>query len=353
MQYNINELLSEAVRLGASDLHLTTAIPPVFRIMGALVNAGEEKLTPDAAEALILPLMNDEQRKKQSDAGEYDFSYAIHGLGRFRVNVYRQRKSMAAAIRVINPLVPSIDQLGLPHILKDIALSKNGLFLVTGHTGSGKSTTLAAMMRHINENKGCHMITIEDPIEYVHRHGQSIVNQREVGDDTQSFSSALRAALREDPDVVLVGEMRDLETIATAITATETGHFVMSTVHTPGAVQTVDRIIDVFPPYQQQQVRTQLAMVITGILSQHLIPRADGSGRIAAVELLIANDAVRNIIREGKTYQLHNVMQTSIKADMIPMDYNLARLVREGVITQQMGRAYCNDLETFSRYLGV
>ena len=353
MSYNIDELLEEAVKRSASDLHITVALPPVLRITGSLTRFGVEEFTVESAQDTIFSLMNEGQRAKLMEIGELDFSYAVPGIGRFRVNVFRQRKSLAAAIRVIRPTVPAIDELSMPAILKDFALSKNGLFLVTGHTGSGKSTTLAAMMRHINENKSCHMITIEDPIEYIHTHGKSIVNQREVNDDTLGFSNALRAALREDPDVILVGEMRDLETISTAVTASETGHFVMSTLHTSGAIQTIDRIIDVFPPHQQQQIRTQLAMVVTCILSQHLIPRANGDGRVAAIELLIANDAVRNIIREGKTYQLQTVLQTNIKNNMIPMDYSLARLVREGVITQQMGRTYCNDEETYQRYLSV
>ena len=351
MPYNIDELLKIAVNRNASDLHITVGIPPVYRIQGALEYAGNEKLSMEDSQAILIPLMGDDHRKTFIELGEVDFSYAQPGIGRFRVNIFKQRKSIAGAFRVIRPMIPSIDELELPNTLKNIAMSKNGLFLVTGHTGSGKSTTLAAMVRHINETKSCHMITIEDPIEYIHPHGKSIVNQREVNDDTLSFANALRAALREDPDVILVGEMRDLETISTAVTAAETGHFVMSTLHTSSAVQTIERIIDVFPPHQQQQVRTQLAMVITGILSQHLIPTANGKGRIAAYELLISNDAVRNIIREGKSYQLETVLQTNTKNEMMPMDLCLANLVRAGTITQQMGLTYCNEMEMFQRYL--
>jgi twitching motility protein PilT len=302
---------------------------------------------------LVASLMSDEQKATFEENGEIDFSYTMPGTGRFRVNIFRQRKSHAAAIRVIRTTIPTIDELMLPPILKDIAMSTNGLFLVTGHTGSGKSTSLAAIMRHINEYKSCHMITIEDPIEYVHPHGKAIVNQREVNDDTKSFTSALRASLREDPDVILVGEMRDLETISTAVTAAETGHFVMSTLHTSGAIQTIDRILDVFPPHQQQQIRAQLSMVLTGILSQHLIPKADDSGRVAAVELLIATDAVRNIIREGKTFQLETVMQTNIKNNMLPMDYSLAKLVRAGKITRQKALTFSHDPGTLERYMNA
>jgi len=353
MPYNINELLTAGIARDASDLHITVGIPPVYRIMGNLEHAGEEKLTMQDVGCLLLPMMNDVQKKNFMENGDVDFSYIIPGTSRFRVNVFKQRKSCAAAIRVIRSSIPSVDDMMLPNILKDIAMSKNGLFLVTGHTGSGKSTTLAAMMRHINENRNCHIITIEDPIEYIHQHGRAIINQREVNDDTWSFSNALRAALREDPDVILVGEMRDLETISTAVTAAETGHFVMSTLHTSGAIQTVDRILDVFPPHQQQQVRTQLSMALSGILSQHLIPRADGRGRIAAIELLISNDAVRNIIREGKTYQLETVMQTNIKNNMLPMDFSLAQLVRSGMVSRQTGLPFCKDPGIFERYLNV
>jgi len=347
----MDELLRTAVATEASDLHITVNLPPVFRRSGALEYAGADKLTADETEKLLDPLMNDDLKQQFAEKGEVDFSHTIRGTGRFRVNVFRQRKSYAAAFRVIRPLIPSIDELRLPPILKDLAMSKNGMFLVTGHTGSGKSTTLASMIRHINETKGCHLITIEDPIEYVHPHGRSLINQREVNDDTLCFSSALRAALREDPDVILVGEMRDIETIATAVTAAETGHFVMSTLHTSSAVQTIERVIDVFPPHQQQQVRTQLAMTLTAVLSQHLVPRADGTGRVAAVELMIVNDAVRNIIREGKTYQLETVMQTSMKHGMVPMDHNLAALTRAGIITKESGLLYCHDPEMYHRYL--
>lgn len=346
----IAELLTFAMDKNASDIHLTVGMPPIIRIKGELIHLSESKLSMDDTSNYANQLLSPEMRNVLNEKGEADFSYAIPGIGRYRVNVYRQRKSLAAAIRVIRPNVPTIDELGLPPILKEISLRKGGLFLVTGPTGSGKSTTLAAMMRHINENKNCHVITIEDPIEYVHSHGRAMINQREVNDDTLSFSNALRAALREDPDVILVGEMRDFETISTAITASETGHFVMSTLHTSSAAQTIDRIIDVFPPHQQQQIRTQLASVIEGVLAQRLIRTADDEGRVAAVELMVATDAIRNIIREGKTYQINTMLQTGIKNDMIPMDYYLAGLVKKGMITYQQGISNSFDPEVFKRY---
>lgn len=347
---SIAELLTLAMDKNASDIHLTVGMPPLFRIRGELVQVNAQKLSMEDTTEYANQLLSPELRKVINEKGEVDFSYAIPRVGRYRVNVYKQRKSYASAIRVIRPNVPTIDELELPPVLKEIALKKGGLFLVTGPTGSGKSTTLAAMMRHINENKNCHVITIEDPIEYVHSHGKAMINQREVNDDTLSFSNALRAALREDPDVILVGEMRDFETISTAITASETGHFVMSTLHTSSAAQTIDRIIDVFPPYQQQQIRTQLASVIEGVLAQRLIRTADGDGRVAAVELMVANDAIRNIIREGKTYQINTMMQTGIRNEMIPMDYYLAGLVKKGILTYQQGMANAFDPEIFKRY---
>ncbi|MDR1689841.1 MAG: type IV pilus twitching motility protein PilT [Clostridiales bacterium] len=344
-------MLTIAMRKDASDIHLTVGLPPLYRIRGELVKISDKKLTMKDTMEYSRVIMPDIMRGILEEKGEADFSYAIPGVARYRVNIYKQRKSYAAAIRVIRPKIPTLEELGLPDILKDISLKKSGLFLVTGPTGSGKSTTLAAMMRYINENKNCHMITIEDPIEYVHQHGEAMVNQREVNDDTLSFSNALRAALREDPDVILVGEMRDFETISTAITASETGHFVMSTLHTSSAAQTIDRVIDVFPPHQQQQIRTQLASVIEGVLAQRLIRTADGSQRIAAIELMVANDAIRNIIREGKTYQINTVMQTGIKQDMIPMDYYIASLVKRNLLSYRQGMENAFDVEVFKRYM--
>ncbi|MDR3092205.1 MAG: type IV pilus twitching motility protein PilT [Clostridiales bacterium] len=348
--YDVIEILTDAMRKDASDVHFTVGMPPLMRIKGELLPISEAKLNMETSAELAGQLLDGESQHTLSQKGEVDFSFSIPRVGRFRVNVYKQRKSLASAIRVIRPKIPTLAELEMPEVLKEIAMRKGGLFLVTGPTGSGKSTTLAAMIRHINENRNCHVITIEDPIEYVHSHGAAMINQREVNDDTQSFSNALRAALREDPDVILVGEMRDFETIGTAITAAETGHFVLSTLHTPSAAQTIDRIIDVFPPYQQPQVRTQLASVVQGVISQRLIQTADGKGRVAAVELLIVNDAIRNIIREGKTHQINTMMQTGIKNDMIPMDYYLANLVKKGVLSYQQGLMHSFDLEVFKRY---
>lgn len=350
MDKDIFYLLSEAGRMDASDVHLTVGIPPQFRIRGDLTAIDNDPCSVADTRRLAGEILTEENNRILDEVGEVDFSYAIPRVGRYRVNVYKQRKSLAVAIRILRPKIPTLAELNMPDTLSQIALKKRGLFLVTGPTGSGKSTTLAAMIRHINENRKCHIITIEDPIEYVHSHNKSMINQREVNDDTKSFSNALRASLREDPDVILVGEMRDFETIQTAITASETGHFVMSTLHTSSAGQTIDRIIDVFPPYQQQQIRTQLANVIEGVFAQRLVLSADGHSRLAAVELMIANDAVRNTIREGKTHQINTILQTGIKNDMIPMDYYLANLVKKGAITYQTGLANAFDPEIYRRY---
>jgi len=349
---NIQDLLFKALELKASDLHITTNLQPMFRIQGMLVPLQDSTvLTPEDTKRLINELLDENQHKRLEEFGEVDFSFAIPGASRFRVNVYKQRKSLAAAIRVVLQNIPSIDELGLPAILKTLALKPRGLVLVTGPTGSGKSTTLASMVRHINTNRNCHVITIEDPIEYLHKHQNCMINQREIGDDTRSFSNALRSALREDPDVIMVGEMRDLETISTAVMASETGHLVMSTLHTTTAAQTIDRVIDVFPPNQQQQIKVQLAAVLQGIICQQLIPLSDGSGRVAAMEVLIVNDAVRNMIREGKTHQIDTVIQTGLKADMIPMDLSLANLVKRKMVTVGEASTRCVNPELFSRYL--
>lgn len=348
----INEFLTRAMKLNASDLHITVAVPPMIRINGQLQPLeGVEPLTPEQTREISLSMVTPQQEKILEESGQVDFSYVIPKQGRFRVNVFKQRRSYSAALRILVQEMPTIENLGLPSTLKEFSLKPRGLVLVTGPTGSGKSTTLAAMVNYINCNKRCHVLTIEDPIEYLHRHNNSIINQREIGDDTTSFSGALRSALREDPDVILVGEMRDLETISTALSAAETGHLVLSTLHTIGAAQTVDRIIDMFPPYQQQQIRVQLASVIQGIVTQQLIMNASHSGRVVALEILIANDAVRNMIRENKCHQIITAMQTGIKQGMVPMDYDLARLVREGMISPNEAFARCMDIETLKRYM--
>ena len=347
----LNELLIEALESKASDVHLTVALPPMMRVNGELVAMRDYVLGPDHTEKLCQGMLNQRQRDELAAKGEVDFSYQIPNVSRFRVNVYRQRKSFGAAIRIIMTTIPTIASLKLPKILEDLAMKPRGLVLVTGPTGSGKSTTLAAMIDHINSTRSCHILTLEEPIEYLHKHRKCMINQREVGDDSQSFANGLRAALREDPDVILVGEMRDLETISTAISAAETGHLVLSTLHTTSAAQTIDRIIDVFPPYQQTQIRVQLASVIQGIIAQQLLITADNKGRVAALEILLGTDAVRNTIREGKVHQIQSYIQTGLKLGMMSMDYSLAQLVRQARISNETAFSFCQDPETLQRYL--
>ncbi|MBE3575610.1 MAG: type IV pilus twitching motility protein PilT, partial [Firmicutes bacterium] len=299
----VADLLRRAVESRASDLHLVVGAPPTLRINGRLYPLADlPVLTPPVSEAILRPLAGEERWAAVLERGQKDFSYGVHGLGRFRINVYRQRGVYNAAMRVIPTDVPPWTELGLPAIFPHLADLGQGLILVTGATGSGKSTTLAALVDLINSTRSCHIITLEDPIEYLHHHKLSLVEQREIGGDTLSFADGLRAALREDPDVILVGEMRDLETISTAITAAETGHLVLATLHTNDAVQSVDRVVDVFPPYQQQQIRIQLAATLQAVISQQLLPRADGQGRVLAAEVLVATAAAQNLIREGKTH---------------------------------------------------
>ncbi|MCX7796617.1 MAG: type IV pilus twitching motility protein PilT [bacterium] len=338
---NIEDLLRLLYERNASDLHLTVGIPPTLRVYGRLVRTEFPRLTPEDTKALAYSLMNPEQRAKFEQSREIDFSYGLPGVGRFRINIFYQRGSIGIAIRSIPYKIPKLEELGLPPVLKELTKKPKGLILVTGPTGSGKSTTLASMIDVINENRDCHIVTIEDPIEYVHTHKKGIVNQREVGSDTLSFVNALRAVLREDPDVILIGEMRDLETIQAAITAAETGHLVLATLHTNNASQTVERIIDVFPPHQQEQIKLQLSNTIEAIISQRLLPRrkekilGDGMlrGRVVAVEILIATPAVRNLIREGKVHMIPNVIQTGSQFGMVSMDQSLLTLYRNGEIT--------------------
>ena len=311
---------------------------------------GDRLLPPDTME-MAIRVMNDKQKEHFEEKGEVDMSYAIAGEGRYRVNVYKQRGSIAMAFRLVDTVVPSPEVLGVPESVVDLYQKKRGLILVTGPTGSGKSTTLAAIIDKINKNRDAHVITLEDPIEYLHQHNMSIVNQREIGLDTLSYANALRAALREDPDVILVGEMRDFETISVAITAAETGHLVLSTLHTIGAPSTVDRVIDVFPPHQQQQIRIQLANVLEAVISQQLIPTMDGKGRVAAFEVLHSNSAVRNLIREGKTHQLTSVMQTNRKAGMLIMDDALLTLYSQYKISRDMAIQYAQDPEIMKNKL--
>lgn len=345
------DLIKYGIDNRASDIHITTGIPPAFRIDGVLRYLDERPLSSDSIEALIKQILTEEKARELEFTGEIDISYFIPSLGRFRMNIYKQRGCYAVAIRIIPSRIPTIEELGLPTIIKDLARLSRGLILVTGPTGSGKSTTLASIINQINQEKNCHIITLEDPIEYLHIHKKSIVNQREIKADTLSFSNGLRAALRQDPDVILVGEMRDLDTISTALTAAETGHLVLSTLHTSGAAKSIDRIIDVFPPHQQLQVRLQIASVIQAIISQQLLPKAIGKGRLLATEIMIATPAIRNLIREGKTYQIDNIIQTSKKEGMQTMDNSLLDLYKQGLITKETVLKQAADIEYVARYI--
>ena len=348
-QKMINELLRLAVESHASDLHITVGVPPVLRVNGSLVFTEKAKLLPKDTQAFYEAITTAEQQERFAEQGELDFSYVINGLSRFRVNAFRQRGSVALAIRIVNEQIPTLEQLGHPEILKTLARHARGLVLVTGPTGSGKSTTLAAMIDLVNHERSGHVLTLEDPIEYLHKHNKCIINQREINNDSKSFGNALRAALREDPDIILVGEMRDVETIGIAVTAAETGHLVFATLHTQDAAQTIDRIIDVFPPNQQQQIRVQLSVTLQGIVSQQLLPRVDASGRVVALEVLIATPAVRNLIREGKTHQIVSVIQTGARFGMQSMDISLRDLYRSGIVSYDEALARAMNQETFMR----
>ena len=341
--YDLDEILIQSVKVRASDIHLTTGRPPSYRIDGVLAPIEGERLIPQMLEDILMPLMDVRHREELQNNGQTDFAYAISGVGRFRVNVFKQRGTLASVMRSLPFNIPEPEELGIPAEVVEMTTRKRGLILVTGPTGSGKSTTLASLIHVINRNYPYHIITLEDPIEYLHRHDKSVVNQREIGSDSTNYAQALRAALREDPDVILVGEMRDLETISTAITAAETGHLVFSTLHTIGADKTIDRIIDVFPPNQQQQIRIQLASVLECVVSQQLLKKADGSGRVAALEILFANNAVRNLIRESKTYQISSVMQTSKRAGMQTMDDALYDLYMRKLIDADNAVTYAQD----------
>ncbi len=340
---DIEEVLRAAKEANASDVHITVGVPPKFRINGRLLSTEFPKMLPADTEAVVDVIMSPEQKEKFLERGEYDMSYGIPGLGRYRVNVYKQRGTMAMAFRVVNTEVPNPELLGVPNSVIELYQRKRGLILVTGPTGSGKSTTLAAIINKINTERDAHIITLEDPIEYMHSHKMSMVNQREIGLDTRSYADSLRAALREDPDVILVGEMRDFETISVAITAAETGHLVLSTLHTIGAASTVDRVIDVFPPHQQQQIRVQLANTLEAVISQQLIPTLDGKKRVAAFEVLHSNNAVKNLIREGKSHQIATVMQTNRKQGMMVMDEAIIQLFYDGIISKDMAIQFAVD----------
>lgn len=351
--YDLNEILIQSVKERASDIHLTSGRAPSYRVDGVLAPIMGERLTPQMLEDILLPLIDKRHREELEETGQTDFAYAISGVGRFRVNVFKQRGTLAAVMRSLPFNIPEPEDLGIPREVVEMTSRKRGLVLVTGPTGSGKSTTLASLIHVINRTYPYHIITLEDPIEYLHRHDKSVVNQREIGSDSADYAQALRAALREDPDVILVGEMRDLETISTAITAAETGHLVFSTLHTIGADKTIDRIIDVFPPNQQQQVRIQLASVLECIVSQQLLKKADGSGRVAALEVLFANNAVRNLIRESKTYQIPSVMQTNKRAGMQTMDDALYDLFMRKVIDADTAVTYAQEPVSMNRKVNL
>lgn len=340
MSYQIKELLINAHKNKASDLHITVNSSPIFRINGQLTTFKKELLTSDDTRKMAKAIMTDSDWNTFLERGELDFSYSIKRVARFRVNVYMQRQSVGFVARIIQTDIPTMEQLDMPLVLKELAEKSQGLVLVTGPTGSGKTTTLAAMIDYINENESKHIITLEDPIEYLHSHKKSIVHQREVGLDTQNFANGLRASLRQDPDVILVGEMRDLETISTAITAAETGHLVLATLHTNSASQTINRIIDVFPPYQQSQVRIQLASVLAGIISQRLLPNIDGTGRLAATEILMNQPAVANLIRNEKVDQITNILQTSSSQGMHTLEMSVNKLLEKNAITKETARPY-------------
>ena len=347
----IEEMLRVAWENRASDVHITVGIPPKMRVNGKLISMPFERMLPKDTMQVLDSVMSKEQKERFEERGEYDFSYSIPEMGRYRVNAYKQRGTVAMALRLVSSEIPSAEKLGVPESVIELYNKKRGLVLVTGPTGSGKSTTLAAIIDKINHNRDAHVITLEDPIEYLHRHDKSIVNQREIGLDSQSYANALRAALREDPDVILVGEMRDFETISVAITAAETGHLVLSTLHTIGAASTVDRVIDVFPPHQQQQIRVQLANVLEAVISQQLLPTADEKGRIAAFEVLHTSNAVRNLIREGKSHQLTSVMQTNRKFGMITMDDSIQQLYFSNMITKEIAVQFAVDPDTMENRL--
>ncbi len=334
----MDSLLRLAHERGASDVHITTGAPPMFRIHGEMRPVGGEPLTPLQTMDMAKQLLAEDQYQSFLDRGDYDGSYEIDDVSRFRVNAYRQRGNASLTIRLVPTKIPPLERLGLPHSALDFVNKPQGLLLVTGPTGSGKSTTLAAMLDYINQTRSEHIITLEDPIEFVHANRKCIVNQREIGVDTASFGVGLRAALRQDPDVILVGEMRDLETISTAITAAETGHLVFGTLHTADAPQTIDRMIDVFPPEAQQQIRVQLASVLLGVIAQRLLPRADGAGRVAAMEVLVSTPAVANLIRTEKVHQIRSMMQTGKALGMQTMENSLRELVQQRIITMETAK---------------
>ena len=348
----IEEILRAAKEAGASDVHLTVGIPPKMRVNGNLITMDYPKMLPADTLEVLVNIMTEVQRERFEERGEYDMSFSIPNCGRYRVNAYKQRGSVALAFRLVGTKVPSPEELGVPESVIDLYQRKRGLVLVTGPTGSGKSTTLAAIIDKINNNRDAHVITLEDPIEYLHQHKMSMVNQREIGIDSNNYANALRAALREDPDVILVGEMRDFETISVAITAAETGHLVLSTLHTIGAAKTIDRIIDAFPAAQQHQVAVQLSMVLHAVVSQRLLPTTDGK-MVPVFEIMVLTPAIRNIIREGKTHQIDGMIYTSTNENMLAMDTSIFRLYQKGIIDKKTALANASNPEMMSKKIGA
>lgn len=343
MQEKIEKILRAALEYKASDVHLSVGVPPIMRINGDLKRYGTEKLLPADTEAFAKIMVPENMWNLFIEKGELDFSYGLPGLSRFRVNAYHQRKSISIALRVVASKVPTMEELDLPDIVHKLVEKPQGLILVTGPTGSGKSTTLASMIDYMNRTMSKHIITLEDPIEYLHKHGNSIIDQREVGFDTKSYENGLRAALRQDPDVILVGEMRDLETIGIAITAAETGHLVLSTLHTSSAPSTINRVIDVFPPEQQTQIRIQLASVLLGVISQRLFPTANKKGRKAATEIMVNNPAIANLIRNEKVHQIQSTMQTSRAQGMHTLEMSIRELLERGIIQKEAAQQYLHE----------
>lgn len=352
-QVDLDELLREVVERGGSDLHLTVGIPPTIRVDGDLMHLDDyPRLEPDELQKMLYGIMTQKQREAFENALELDMSYVAHGLARFRVNIFQQRDALGAVMRMIPFEILPLDKLGIPEQVSNFAYLPRGFVLVTGPTGSGKSTTLASLVDLVNRNRPVHIMTVEDPIEFLHEHKRAVVNQREVGHDTHGFTEALKHVLRQDPDVILVGEMRDLETIQIALTAAETGHLVFGTLHTQDAPQTVDRIIDVFPPHQQEQIRVMLSGALKGVVSQTLMKAADGRGRVAAVEIMLATSGIRNLIREGKTHQIYSAIQAGAQYGMISMDQSLANLVKRGRVTYDTALEKASNIDEFNRLVG-
>jgi twitching motility protein PilT len=352
VNHAMDKLLERMVQINASDLHLGVGSPPTFRTNGTLMSLEIPPLNPEMVKEMLYTILTPEQQEKFEREKELDFSYSLPGVSRFRENILLQRGTIGAVFRAVPTRPLTLDELGLPAVLKKLCDKPRGLVLVTGPTGSGKSTTLAVMIDYINEYEAVHIVTIEDPIEFLHRNKKSLIRQRELGADTNSFAAALKHILRQDPDVILVGEMRDLETISLAITAAETGHLVFATVHTIGAPATVDRVVDVFPPHQQQQIRMQLSIILEGVISQTLIPRADGTGRACALEIMLGTIGVRNLIREGKTHQLTNIIQSGAQHGMQTLDASLKSLYQQGTINYQEAVAHANNPAEFRLITG-